>query len=97
MDKGGLQRRLRQNLVGPLQPGASSSSCSGRPLSGWGYYPLQEPRIERPPFFDATTLTVETGDLCQHLREWSDAEAASLACIPGGNGCGVSEAPSHWG
>ncbi len=55
---------------------------SGGPYEGLGYIPSREPRVERPPFFDATTLTVATGDSCQHLRAWFDAEAASLACLP---------------
>ena len=56
--------------------------ASGGPYEGGGYSPLQEPRVERPPFFDATTLTVAASDSCRHLRERFDAEAASLACLP---------------
>ena len=55
---------------------------SGGPYEGLGYVPGREARVERPPFLDATTLRVTTGDSCRHLRERFNPEAASLACLP---------------
>lgn len=54
-------------------------------LGGWyesaGYRPSLPVAIDHPPFAALTALEVSGGEVCAHLRDAPEGEAASLACL----------------